>query len=178
MTSSLGHTRRHAGHRGAGAAAAVAVARVLLPVTAVLLGVAAAPGRPAAQGLSDTVRATLGSSPELGAARTDRLAVDQELRQARAGYLPSLEARASAGPEYTKSTGNRRRFDRDDDTLLSRADTSLRLSQRLFDGFETASEVARQRARSTAPRTGCATPPSSWPSTPSRRTWRSCATGT
>jgi outer membrane protein TolC len=102
MTSRLGHPRRHAGCRGAIAAATAALARVTLPAAAVLLGIGAAPGRPAAQGVSDTVRATLGSNPELGAARTDRLAVDQELRQARAGYLPSLEARASAGPEYTR----------------------------------------------------------------------------
>jgi adhesin transport system outer membrane protein len=172
MMSRLGHRRRVA------LGGAFSVARAMLRAAAALLAAWVAPGPAAAQGVPDTVRATLGSNPELGAARTGRLAVDQELSQARAGYLPSLEARASVGPEYTKSTGDRRRFDRDDDTLLGRADASLRLSQRLFDGFETASEVARQRARVDSAANRCGRPPSSWRSMPSRPTWRCSATAT
>jgi outer membrane protein TolC len=86
--------RRHAGRH----AAAPAARALLSAVVVALMAAGAAPGRAAAQSLTDTVRATLGSNPELGAARTGRLAVDQELSQARAGYLPSLEARASVGP--------------------------------------------------------------------------------
>jgi len=98
--------------------------------------------------LADSVSAALASNPELGVVQADRLAVDQELRQARAGYLPSVDARVAAGPEYTDDEGTRNRpTDGDGSISLFRREAQLSLSQMLFDGFATQSEVARQRAR-------------------------------
>ena len=56
-----------------------------------------------------------------------------------------------SGPEYTRFSGDRRRASLgddggDSDTLL-RKEAQLTLSQMLFDGFETRSEVERQTAR-------------------------------
>ena len=101
--------------------------------------------------IRDTIQATLDGSPDVGIVKSNRLAVDQELRQARAGYLPSLDARAAIGPEYTRFSGDRRRASLgpdggDADTLL-RKEAQLTLSQMLFDGFQTRSEVERQTAR-------------------------------
>ena len=101
--------------------------------------------------IRDTIQATLDASPDVGVVKSNRQAVDQELRQARAGYYPSLDARAAIGPEYTRFSGDRRRASRGDDgddadTLL-RKEAQLTLSQMLFDGFETRSEVERQTAR-------------------------------
>ena len=79
---------------------------------------------PASAGtIRDTIQATLDTSPDVGIVKSNRLAVDQELRQARAGYLPSLDARAAVGPEYTRFSGDRRRASLgpdggDADTLL------------------------------------------------------------
>lgn len=101
--------------------------------------------------LEDTIRAALASNPEVGVVKSDRLAVDQELRQARAGYLPSLDVRAAAGPEYTNSVDTRQRGSRppngDAHTTLTRSEAELKLSQMLWDGNQVRSEVERQRAR-------------------------------
>ena len=91
--------------------AAAALGRV--PVSALLasaslivwLGVAEAGS------LTDSVRAALQANPEIGVVKADRRAVDQELRLARAGYLPSVDLQASVGQKYS-SNGSRNRFGR------------------------------------------------------------------
>ena len=124
-----------------------ALLRALLASAAVAVGMS-----PADAGtIRDTIQATLDASPDVGIVKSNRLAVDQELRQARAGYLPSLDARAAVGPEHTRFSGERRRAslgddNGDSDTLL-RKEAQLTLSQMLFDGFQTKSEVERQTAR-------------------------------
>lgn len=97
--------------------------------------------------IEDSVRATLASSPRVERTRADRRAVEQELAEARAGRLPSLDARLSAGPGYSRVSGGRRGADDGDRTSLHRLEAGLTLSQMLFDGFAVGSEVARQRAR-------------------------------
>ena len=49
--------------------------------------------------LEDSVRATLDTNPEIGVVQANREAIDQELRQARALYLPSIDLRGAAGPD-------------------------------------------------------------------------------
>lgn len=117
-------------------------------MVAVLLASAALPGLAQAGSLVDTVRAAIASNPEVGVVRADRLAVDQELRQARALYLPSVDLRADIGPEYTDdaTTRDNDRRSSGERTLLRRQ-AQLKLSQMLWDGHETRSEVERQAAR-------------------------------
>jgi adhesin transport system outer membrane protein len=101
--------------------------------------------------LEDSVRSSLATNPDVGVVQADREAIDQELRQARAGYLPSIDLRGAAGPEYTNSTGTRQRSTRppggDASTTLMRYESQITLSQMLFDGFATQSEVNRQLSR-------------------------------
>jgi adhesin transport system outer membrane protein len=99
-----------------------------------------------AQSLQETVRGALESNPEVDIVKTNRRAIDQELRQARAGYLPSLDLRGAAGPEWSDNNTTRAGNDSDTETLF-RTEAQLTLSQMLFDGFATRSEVERQRAR-------------------------------
>jgi outer membrane protein, adhesin transport system len=96
--------------------------------------------------LEDSVRATLATNPEIGVVQANREAIDQELRQARAQYLPSIDLRGAAGPEYTDSptTSNQRG---DDSETLLRLESQITLSQLLFDGFATQSEIERQTSR-------------------------------
>jgi adhesin transport system outer membrane protein len=106
-------------------------------------------GTPAwAATLADTIRAAIASNPDIGVVRADRLAVDQELRQARALFLPSVDLRAAAGPEYTDdaTTRDNDRRSSGEETLLRR-EVQLKLSQMLWDGWEARSEVERQTAR-------------------------------
>lgn len=98
--------------------------------------------------ITDTVRAALSSNPEIGVVRADRRAVDQELRQARAGYLPSLDLRGGIGGEIASTPATRRRGPGSTGaTQQARSEVQLKLSQMLFDGFATQSEVERQISR-------------------------------
>ncbi len=112
----------------------------LLATTSLVLGA----GSVDAATIADTVRATIATNPEIGVVRNDRLAVDQELQQARALNLPSVDLRIAGGPEYTNSVGTRAR---NDSNGRFRTDTSLTLTQRVFDGGATRSEIDRQLAR-------------------------------
>ena len=105
----------------------------------------------AAVTLEDSVAATLNTNPDVGLVQADREAIDQELRQARAEYLPSIDLRGAVGPEYTNSPATRNRSTRppggDSATTLTRWESQITLSQMLFDGFATSSEVERQVSR-------------------------------
>jgi adhesin transport system outer membrane protein len=98
--------------------------------------------------LEETIQAALETNPEVQA---DRNAIDQELRQARAQYFPSVDVRGAVGPEYSNNPSTRNRATRppggDSATTLMRYESQLTLSQMLFDGFATPSEVERQKAR-------------------------------
>lgn len=118
----------------------------------VVAGLLAAGSNGAVAGtVEDSIRASLATNPEVGVVQADRDAIDQELRQARAQYLPSIDARGAAGPEYTNSPGTRNRSTRGPDgdasTTLMRWESQLTLTQLLFDGFATQSEVERQTSR-------------------------------
>lgn len=101
-----------------------------------------------AASISDTVRAALSFNPEIGIVKADRRAVDQELRQARAGYLPSIDVRGAVGGELASTPATRRRGPGSTNrTEQVRSEAQVKLSQMLFDGFATQSEVERQLAR-------------------------------
>ena len=121
-------------------------ARDLVPAVALALLLLAG-GNAGAASLKESIEATLATNPEIGVVAADRQAIDQELRQARAGFLPSIDLRGAAGPEFTDSPATRRRGGSSDSTTLLRLESQLTLSQMLFDGFATQSEVERQKAR-------------------------------
>lgn len=117
-----------------------------------LAGWASAPAF--ALSLEEAVQITVASNPEVGVRRANRLAVEQDLRFARSQLLPSLDLQASAGPEYFAIERNPGsdfpQTDRENNTdasTLFRAQAGLTLTQLLFDGFATQSEIARQEAR-------------------------------
>ncbi|MEM8948695.1 MAG: TolC family outer membrane protein [Pseudomonadota bacterium] len=118
----------------------IALAGVLTPVITA-----------SADTLEDSILRALSFNPDVGVVQSDRRAIDQELRQARALYLPSIDLRAAIGPEFTNSTGTRARDSRppggDASALLTRMETQLTLTQMLFDGYATDSEVEKQLAR-------------------------------
>lgn len=91
-----------------------------------------------AETLQDAVQYMLKSHPEIRAQSYNRMARDLEVRQAKAGYLPTIDVYAGTG------------FDRQhqpfyDTTFQDRAIISVR--QNVFRFFGTQSEVERQEAR-------------------------------
>lgn len=120
--------------------------------SAALLGLLlSAPHPLLAASLEDSILMALETNPDVGVVQADRHAIDQELRQARALYLPSIDFRAAAGPQYTNSLATRGRSTRpsggDASSTLLRMESQLTLTQMLFDGYATDSEVERQLAR-------------------------------
>ena len=88
------------------------------------------------------------TNPEYGEVAASRRATDEELKQGRAGFLPSVDMRAESGWEYTDSPSTRGAGS--DSENKWRNLVSLTLTQMLFDGFETKYEVERQKARVTS----------------------------
>ncbi|MFO1070680.1 MAG: TolC family outer membrane protein [Geminicoccaceae bacterium] len=130
------------------AIAGIRSGRLRIALLAGAASVALAAGASAGS-LQDTVRAAVASNPDVDVVRADRLAVDQELRQARAGYLPSVDLEGSTGPEYRNYYYDRNGRDssKDDDSIELRSEAQLKVTQRLWDGDEVRSEVERQKAR-------------------------------
>ena len=96
--------------------------------------------------LQDAMAYGITNNPEFGTVASSRRATSEELRQGRAGYLPSVDLRGDTGFEYTDDQGTRNRLGSDDDTLF-RYEIGATLTQMLFDGFDTRYEVERQKAR-------------------------------
>lgn len=98
-----------------------------------------------AETLQDVVAHALATHPELGAIRFNRRAIDHELTAARGLRLPTVDVRGDAG-----------RLDNQNRTAVgvtTGGDThwyrngQVVASQRLFDGFESSNEIARQKSR-------------------------------
>jgi adhesin transport system outer membrane protein len=104
--------------------------------------------------LEDTIRKAIATNPRIGIVAANREAIEEELRQARGLYLPQIDGNAGIGWERTNDSGTRSRLDPftvvDEDAgsrAMRRQESSVTLVQRVFTGFETESEIARQKAR-------------------------------
>lgn len=102
-------------------------------------------GHSMATTVDEAIRLAVQNNPVIGAATNNRLAVDEELRQARGLYLPRVDLDAAIGPERTSNINTRAAGD-DNDTF-TRTNAGLTITQRLFDGFDASSQVERQKAR-------------------------------
>lgn len=99
----------------------------------------------ATQTLRQSVEHALGKSPEVTAAAALQRAASQEVIQARAGSLPQVDVIAGTGREHS-DTPNTRAAGLSSNSL-HRQEARFGLTQRLFDGEATQSEVRRQQAR-------------------------------
>jgi len=124
--------------------------KLMMLATAVLVtvGVTETKAQDAAQlTLSEAISAGVMTNPEYGVVAATRRATDEELEQAKALYLPSIDFSADTGYEYTDDVGTRGGIDGDDTESLYRYEAGLTLTQMLFDGWETKYENERQRHR-------------------------------
>lgn len=102
---------------------------------------------PAQMSLSEAISAGVMTNPEYGVVAATRRATDEELEQAKALYLPSIDFSGDTGYEYTKDVATRNRTGQSDHESLYRYEVGLTLTQMLFDGWETKYENERQKHR-------------------------------
>ncbi|SPA51566.1 TolC family outer membrane protein [Cupriavidus taiwanensis] len=103
------------------------------------------PQAAAAQALPQAVEHAVRSNPEVLAAGSRRLAADEGLKQARAGYLPRVDVSGAGGQVRLDSQSSRAMGVSDSSYARHAADVTI--TQMLFDGFAVSSDVERQGAR-------------------------------
>ncbi|MFL0802013.1 MAG: TolC family outer membrane protein [Agarilytica sp.] len=92
--------------------------------------------------LSETVEQTLQTNPQMSSVKHELQSRRQEVKQARAGYLPKVNLSAGIGEERrtAPATGN-------GEAEFDREELSLQAEQLIFDGLGTNAEIQRQKAR-------------------------------
>lgn len=118
--------------------------RLLSGVGAVLVLAFGWSGVAHSMSLEEAVKLSL-SNPDVRAAQANRRAVDQDFKEARGLYFPTVDLRGDMGPAKVDNTTTRA-IGSDDDWLWRRQ-ASLVVVQKLFDGGNVANQVDRQRAR-------------------------------
>ena len=94
-----------------------------------------------AETLVEAIEVVIKTNPNVLASINERKAVAEEINQARAGYLPTVDLTIGTGWEMTDSPASQ------GEVHLNRDEANLQLRQMLFDGMETKNEVRRQTAR-------------------------------
>ncbi|MGN7502973.1 MAG: TolC family outer membrane protein [Alphaproteobacteria bacterium] len=113
----------------------------------VLTGAASAEELKEIRTLKDAVSIGVLTNPRTAVVQNNRRATDEELNQAKALYLPSIDFNGDTGLEYSDDPGTRGGTDGDDTETMWRYDVGVTLTQMLFDGYETKYEVERQKNR-------------------------------
>jgi len=98
--------------------------------------------------LNEAIEMSLSTNPDIGIVAHNREAVEEELKQARGLWLPQIDVSAGIGKENTNNRTTRAGPSNNDDSVtLTREEARLTLQQRIFDGFEANSTIARDKAR-------------------------------
>lgn len=105
-----------------------------------------------AQSLESVVAHALDTHPEIRQSYARFKGKEEDVKQAYAGYLPTIDLTAGYGYEYTDTPSNRRNATATDDseTELKRGEFGINLTQPLFGGFLTKNEVNRTKYEASA----------------------------
>ena len=112
--------------------------------------IALAPSAAGALTLREVVQRAITTHPEVGAIRANRLAIEQELHQARGQYLPSIDAGGAVGHEFSNVTTRRRAGRTVGESGwvdMDRFEAGISLRQLVFDGLGTAYNIERRLGR-------------------------------
>ena len=125
---------------------------VALKSTAVAVAVALIlPSVADALTIREAVQRAIATHPELGAIRANRLAIEQELRQARGQYLPSIDVRSAVGHEFSNNPSTRLRAGRTNGeggwVDMNRFEAGVSLRQLVYNGLGTVYDIKRQLGR-------------------------------
>lgn len=97
------------------------------------------------QSLNQAVSQALRTNPDVQFDAASRLAVGEELKQAKAGFFPTIEARAGIGRESTTNPTSQAVSGTNNRTM-NRREASIELRQNVFDGGANINESERQRS--------------------------------
>ncbi|GAB4357740.1 MAG: type I protein secretion system protein AggA [Immundisolibacter sp.] len=112
-----------------------------------LLGVLSLAGSPVLAGdLVDTIHKAIEHNPDVLVTQDDRRAIEQNVREAKAGYLPRVDVYAGIGGEKSDNSSTLAATGEQGYRGLHREESGITITQMLFDGFFTQNEVARQKA--------------------------------
>ena len=125
--------------------AAVTWRRASLGVLLACVVMGASAGVAYGQTLKQVVETALQSHPKVLAAAAEQRAAAQDIAQARAGYFPTLDLNLGGGRENTDSPQTRALGTSSD--YLTRRDAGVGVSQKLYDGKATASDIENKTAR-------------------------------
>ncbi len=89
--------------------------------------------------IQDAVKTMIETHPDVLSAGHNRLGRDEEVRQAKAGYFPTLGLEAGAGKDWVQKP--------DPSGDVSPQQIRIGLRQNIFAGFSTLNEVDRQKSR-------------------------------
>lgn len=92
--------------------------------------------------LAEAVDQTIKTSPEVLITANRRLALDHVVDQARGGYYPKVDLALGIGREWSENISTRPGSE-----TLTRKESSLTLSQMLYDGYAVKSQVDRSRSQ-------------------------------
>lgn len=95
--------------------------------------------------ISEAVDQTIKTNPDILIDANRKLSLDEAVKQAKGGYLPKIDMNLGYGSEWSQNISTRPKPGRDD--VLTRREAGLTLSQLIYDGSATKSEVERQEAR-------------------------------
>jgi len=111
-----------------------------------------APNLLQAQSLEQAVATALDSHPDVRIALSRFKVAEEQVEQASAGYLPTIDLTAGYGYEETNSPGTRRGINASDNGRagLKRGEFGISLRQMLFDGFYTSNETSRTEYEASA----------------------------
>lgn len=118
-------------------------------ITSILVGIVGASNgtNAIADTLENVVFKTLASNPDILSEFENRNAVEQQLRQAKSGYYPSVDLMAAIGEENSKNRYTRAVTGTDDYVDLTRSEEAIIVTQNIFSGFDTSNEVERYAAK-------------------------------
>ena len=98
--------------------------------------------------LSEAVSQTIQTNPDILIDANRKLSIDEAVKQAKGGYYPKVDLNLGIGREWNENISTRSKPGGDD--TLWRREAGLTLSQLLYDGSATTSEVNRQKSRLTS----------------------------
>lgn len=95
--------------------------------------------------IAEAVDQTIKTNPDILIDANRKLSIDEAVKQAKGGYYPKIDLNLGHGREWSQNSITRPRPGGED--TLTRREAGLSLSQMIYDGSATTSEVQRQEAR-------------------------------
>lgn len=96
--------------------------------------------------LTQSVKHAIKTNPEVQLSVANRFAVGERLKQAKAGYLPVVELNAGIGRERTFNPTSQSIGSFSGRRTLTRREASASITENIFNGFGTTSNVTRERS--------------------------------